>query len=120
MVRFYAGGRAEFRTGGSFPVSVLRDVGLDIPEAQTVPEEDDEGFVVVSEERIGLLEGDVIFVAPDPGSEGTQESYRDSPLWDRLRAVREGQVYEVDGSYWIFGSILSANVVLDDLEKYLV
>jgi iron complex transport system substrate-binding protein len=29
-------------------------------------------------------------------------------------------VYTVDSGYWIFGNILSANAILDDLSKYLL
>jgi len=121
VARFYADGRAEYRTGESFPVSVLEDVGLVIPEAQEIPEgAEDGGFVVIGEERIDLLDADAIFVASDPGSEATQERYRNGPLWKRLRAVREGRVYEVAGAHWIFGSILAAGAILDDLERYLL
>jgi len=34
--------------------------------------------------------------------------------------VKNQRVYAVDSGYWIFGNILSANAILDDLFKYLV
>ncbi len=41
------------------------------------------------------------------------------PLWSELKVVQQGKVYVV-GQYWLFGSYLSANRVLDDLFKYLL
>ncbi|MDJ0593425.1 MAG: hypothetical protein QNJ72_26140 [Pleurocapsa sp. MO_226.B13] len=41
------------------------------------------------------------------------------PLWSKLNAVQQGKVYDVP-SYWIGMGPIAANLVLDDLFKYLV
>ncbi|MBY0395931.1 MAG: hypothetical protein K2X91_05585, partial [Thermoleophilia bacterium] len=42
-----------------------------------------------------------------------------NPLWRKLRAVRAGQVYEVDSFTWAGGGIIWADRVLDDLAERL-
>lgn len=120
--RFYAGLKTtEFRTPFSFPVSVIEELGLSIPVMQrqltTSPEQT---FVQVSLERLDLLDADAMFVALDPGSEKTFKKYQNSQVWRQLNVVKNKQVYTVDSSYWIFGNLLSARAILDDLTKYLL
>ncbi|UKO96864.1 hypothetical protein [Nostoc sp. UHCC 0870] len=42
------------------------------------------------------------------------------PLWKQLNAVQAGKVYKVENSYWGGSGYIAANLVLDDLFKYLV
>jgi iron complex transport system substrate-binding protein len=119
VVRFYADGTLEFRDSSSFPGSVLKDVGLPRPTGQY---EANSGFTnqSVSAERLDLLDGDVMFVALDAGAEEAFTEFQQSPLWQKLEAVQNNQVFTVDSGYWIFGNILAANAILNDLFKYLV
>jgi len=119
VVRFYADGRLEFRDSSSFPGSVLKDIGLPRPAVQY---EANSGFSSqsVSAERLDLLDGDVMFVALDAGAEEAFTEFRQDPLWQKLEAVQNNQVFTVDSGYWIFGNVLAANAILDDLFKYLV
>lgn len=119
IARFYAAYPPEFRTRVSFPGSVLEDVGLLRPLAQRQIESK-KFFEKVSLERLDLLDGDVIFVALDPGAEDSFREFQTSPLWQTLKAVKNDRVYVVDSGYWIFGNILSANLILDDLFEYLI
>ncbi|RUT04332.1 iron siderophore-binding protein [Dulcicalothrix desertica PCC 7102] len=120
--RFYAGLKTtEFRTSFSFPVSVIEEVGLSIPLMQRqLTTSPDQTFVQVSLERLDLLDADAMFVALDPGSEKTFKKYQNSQVWRQLNVVKNKQVYTVDSSYWIFGNLLSARTILDDLAKYLL
>lgn len=121
VARFYAGYQtSEFRTRSSFPGSILEDVGLPRPPFQNQPTEPGETYLDVSLERLNLLDGDVIFAAVDPGGEDSLRIFQTSPLWQMLNAVQQEQVYVVDSGYWIFGNILAANAILDDLFKYLI
>ncbi|MBE9166629.1 iron-siderophore ABC transporter substrate-binding protein [Pleurocapsales cyanobacterium LEGE 06147] len=121
VVRFYAGFKtAEFRTKSSFPGSILEEVGLPRPAAQRQPVGPGETFVMVSLERLDLLDGDAIFAALDPGAKDSFRRFQTSPLWQSLKAVKNDRVYVVDSGYWIFGNILAANAILDDLFKYLL
>ena len=122
VVRFYADGHLEFRDSSSFPGSVLKDVGLPRPEVQQKGNDldSDVTYQSVSAERLDLLDGDVIFVAIDAGANERFAKFQQDPLWQKLEAVQNDRVFIVDSGYWIFGNILAANAILDDLEKYLL
>ena len=122
VVRFYANGRVEFRDSSSFPGSVLEDVGLPRPAVQQKGNNLDSNatYQSVSAERLDLLDGDVIFVAIDAGAKEPFTKFQQDPLWQKLEAVQSDRVFIVDSGYWIFGNVLAANAILDDLEKYLV
>lgn len=114
------------------PGRILKEVGLSRPAFQIDPTiEQSEaglswGYVNVSEERIDLAEGDVIFVftwaSDDPEDERYQELQTfmtENALWQTLEAVQSENVYLV-GGHWIRAqSYLQANLILDDLFTYL-
>jgi iron complex transport system substrate-binding protein len=120
--RFYAGRQfTEFRSKYSFPGSLLTEVGIQLPEIQNqLTTEEDQPLVSVSLERLDLLDADILFIALDPGAEEVFQKYKNSPLWQKLNVVKNQRVYTVNSSYWIFGNILSANAILDDLFTYLI
>lgn len=120
--RFYAGKQVpEFRTKYSFPGSLITEVGLPLPDIQNqLTTNKNQPLVSVSLERLELLDADILFVALDPGAEDAFKKYHNSQLWQNLYVVKNNRVYTVDSGYWIFGNILAANAILDDLFKYLV
>jgi iron complex transport system substrate-binding protein len=120
--RFYASNQfTEFRTKYSFPGSVITEVGIPLPEIQNqLTTNENQPLVSVSLERLDLINADILFIVLDPGAEETFQKYKNSPLWQNLKAVKNQRVYTVSSSYWIFGNILSANAILDDLFTYLV
>lgn len=120
--RFHGGVQLpEFRSQFSFPVSILKEAGIAMPNAQRgLVKNPDETLVILNLERIDLLDADVLFVAVDPGARELFQKYQKTRLWQTLNVVQNQRVYSVDSSYWIFGSILSANAILDDLFKYLL
>ncbi|MCC5610318.1 iron-siderophore ABC transporter substrate-binding protein [Nostoc sp. CHAB 5834] len=122
IMRFYTTLEfTQFLNKLSFPVSILEELNLSIPLAQLqVSSNASVSYNNVSLERVNLLESDAMFIALDPGSEENFQIYKNSPLWQTLNVVKSNRVYTVDSGYWIFGSILSANAILDDLVKYLV
>jgi iron complex transport system substrate-binding protein len=114
----------------SFADVILADVGIKRPEAQRAAlPEGEERINDLSLEFIPLLDADAIFFAlPESGSfaAGANEgldtwltSIETSPLWAQLRAVQNEQVFKVDAAVWNEGSIIGANALLDDLERYL-
>lgn len=117
IVRFLPGETRLYQKA-SFIGTVLEDVGLPRPESQDV----DDFALVVSEEQIDLADGDVIFVTSyGPTEESTQPEFTSNPLWQNLSAVEEQRVYEVPDDTWMLGiGIGAADIVLDDLERYLV
>ncbi|NDJ18420.1 ABC transporter substrate-binding protein [Myxacorys almedinensis] len=112
--------RLGFYTTGSFPGSILQDVGLPRPPAQ---EKADIFASQVSREDFKSINGDVIFLirnAIDPNNT-IVDQFKQDPLFSQLDAVKQNRVYVVDGKVWTVGrSILAANRVLDDLSNYLV
>ncbi|MBW4643283.1 MAG: iron-siderophore ABC transporter substrate-binding protein [Goleter apudmare HA4340-LM2] len=122
VIRFYSGNiTPEFRNKFSFPVSIITEVGLSMPKKQNpLTSHGESPYVSVSLERVDLLDADILFAALDPKSEDSFQKYQNSPLWQQLNVVRNNRVYTVDSSYWIFGNILSANAILDDLFTHLV
>lgn len=124
-MRFYTDAHlTQFLNQNSFTISVLEELKvLSIPEFQRqqvqIPNSD-YGYVNVSLERIDWLDADAIFVALDPGAEASLQLYSDSPLWQTLNVVKQHRVYLVDSGYWIFGNILSANAILDDVFQHLI
>ncbi|MBD1842683.1 iron-siderophore ABC transporter substrate-binding protein [Cyanobacteria bacterium FACHB-63] len=122
IMRFYTTLEfTQFMNHVSFPGSVIEELKfVSIPEIQRQLKGTDETYVNVSLERVDWLDADAIFVALDPGAEKNFQIYESSPLWQTLKAVKNQRVYKVDSGHWVFGSILSANAVLDDVNKYLV
>lgn len=102
-----------------FGGSILQDVGLSRP-----PEQDKEGTnsLPVSLELIPQMGGDVIFVISFMDGESLKlvQQLKKNPLWSQLEAVKQGKVYPVDAQHWYGGDIVTANLILDDLFKYLL
>lgn len=116
----------------SFAGTVLQDAGLARPPAQDV----DAAVAVrrfgnsiqtsISRERFEQADGDMIFLWTGENTaeenERLQQRLADlkrDPLWQQLKAVQAGRVYQVP-SYWIGSGPIAANAVLDDLFNYLV
>ncbi len=96
---------------------VLEDAGLPRPPAQDVEETEP---LDISRELTRKADGDVIFVwSFSPEEREEWQKIKEDPLWNRLRAVQSGRVYEV-GAHWYGSGPLAANAILDDLEKYLL
>ncbi|MEA5569385.1 iron-siderophore ABC transporter substrate-binding protein [Anabaena sp. UHCC 0399] len=119
--RFHGGVQLpEFRSQFSFPGSILQEVGISMPDAQRqLIKTPDDTLIILNLERIDSLDADILFVAVDPGARELFQKYQNTRLWQTLNVVQNQRVYSVDSSYWIFGSILSANAIVDDLFKYL-
>jgi iron complex transport system substrate-binding protein len=80
-----------------------------IPDAPRCTEE--------SVEQLPRLDADVLLVGTAPGGEDLAREYRESPLWQRLDAVREGRVLEVDTGVWLSLDHPGIGMMLDDLER---
>jgi iron complex transport system substrate-binding protein len=129
IVRFMPDQVRIYLTG--FPGSVIRDAGLDRPQAQQVEDwEKSEQLIEISEERIPEMDGDVIFVmvsdewyAQTGGRDvdETMAQWTSTDLWKGLSAVKRDDVHQVNESHWnLGGGILAANAMLEDLEKYFL
>jgi iron complex transport system substrate-binding protein len=103
----------------TFSGRVIQDAGLARP-----PEQDKDGYssTPLSLELIPRIGGDVIFIVSfmDRESLDLIEELKNHPLWSQLAAVKQGKVYPVNAEYWYGSDIVTANLILDDLFKYLL
>lgn len=116
IVRFLPGETRLYQKA-SFIGTLLDDVGLPRPESQDV----EDFALVISEEQIALADAEVIFVTwYGPAEDTTRPVFTSNSLWERLSAVRAGNVHEVPDDTWMLGIGLgAANIVLDGLERLL-
>ncbi|RPF53374.1 ABC transporter substrate-binding protein [Aquisalibacillus elongatus] len=106
----------------SFSGIILDEIGLARPESQDV---DDFAAKGVTKERIGEMDGDVIFyfTYQPEGEDGkaVESEWVNDPLWNNLEAVQAGNAYEVSDTIWnTAGGVRAANLMLDDLEEKLL
>ncbi|MEU6862176.1 iron-siderophore ABC transporter substrate-binding protein [Streptomyces sp. NPDC046876] len=99
----------------SFTGIILGDMGLLRPENQR----DTAKFnIEISEEQIQQADADHIFLTAFSGGEERKRKFMANPLWQRLNAVRKGNVHEVDDATWMTSvSLQGADKVLDDMAK---
>jgi iron complex transport system substrate-binding protein len=117
VVRFLPG-QVRIYLSESFIGTIISDAGLPRPTAQQAKE----FALYVDREGIALMDADVMFVTSYGPAEATSlEQFRQDPLWQALRVVREGNVHFVPDAYWMLGiGPIAANMVVDDLFTYLV
>lgn len=108
---------ARIYLNDSFSGAILKDAGLGRPQSQDKPNV----FERVTEERIPDMDGDVIFSFYYGREKGDSlAKIFKNPLWSQLQAVKQGKVYEVNDGTWGLGlGPMAANLVVDDLFKYL-
>jgi iron complex transport system substrate-binding protein len=130
VVRIYPD-RINLYLRDSFCGIILQDAGLLRPEAQNISaSEAKERFVneiqvSISSELLHQADGDVMFVwTGENTAEATQQAQqklaklKSDPFWQRLKVVQQNKIYQVP-SYWIGSGMIAANLILDDLFKYL-
>jgi len=117
---------ALFNYVDGFAIEVLNDVGLQIAQAQRDAYAADPAvFDSMSLEFLPQLDADYIFlldsvVDDQQGDKAFAERVKASPLFTQLGAVQAGNVCEVPYIRWNEGSILAANLILDDIERCLL
>ncbi|MDJ0596406.1 MAG: hypothetical protein QNJ72_41600 [Pleurocapsa sp. MO_226.B13] len=77
---------------------------------------------ILSEERLSVLDTDILFLTADDDEKSQKElaDWQQKPLWNQLKVVQNKQVYLVNYEIWRGGNPIAANLVIDDLYKYLV
>ncbi|NDJ17068.1 ABC transporter substrate-binding protein [Myxacorys almedinensis] len=111
----------EVQTKNSFAGTILTDLGLKRPEIQNVATPN--GVLdAFSQEKIEAIDGDILFVQSFNKEEDQKLLQRllEDPLWQKLKAVQQKRVYAVDGWAWTVGNPLAADVVIDDIDRYLI
>ena len=112
-------GGISIDTENSFSGSIMADLGIPRPKSHAAVAD---GLIILSEERISDLDADILFLSVYNDEESAQilANLQQKPLWNQLKAVQNQKVYPVDYDIWRGGNPIAANLVLDDLEKYLV
>lgn len=105
----------------SFAGMILEDAGLKRPPAQAIVSQG--GYIMFGLETIQPnADGDVIFTSYWSNEDGKKalERIQNHPLWLKLKAVQQNQVYVVNRHVWRGSNILAAYEVIEDLFKYLI
>ncbi|MEH7237114.1 ABC transporter substrate-binding protein [Bacillus sp. JJ1562] len=126
VVRFMEG-RTRIYYTDTFSGVIFDKLGLKRPEQQVelfAQDKNDQFVREVDQEKIPLMDGDVIFYFTYETGNGeatkVEEEWINNPLWKGLSAVKEGNVHKVSDPIWnTAGGVLAANLMLDDIEKYL-
>jgi iron complex transport system substrate-binding protein len=124
LVGSYEPGTVYLEAAGSQPGVILSE-DLGIAPSSGIPESpSDEGNI--SLERLDTIEdADIILLRVDPAQkgEGRDRAFLDealaSPLWQRLPAVRAGNVFEYNAELY-YNSPLTARAFLDYVERTLL
>ncbi|OKH24241.1 iron-siderophore ABC transporter substrate-binding protein [Chroogloeocystis siderophila] len=116
----------------SFCGTILQDAGLPRPPAQAIAADDAQrrfGNPIqtsISPELLSQADGDVMFVwtgentvEADQQAQQKLAQLKSDPLWQKLEVVQQNKIYQVP-SYWIGSGPIAANLVVDDLFKYLI
>ncbi|RUR86990.1 iron-siderophore ABC transporter substrate-binding protein [Chlorogloeopsis fritschii PCC 9212] len=115
---FVADGRIVITRGKkSFAGGILEELGFLNP--LFTESGDDE--LPISEEILPTIDSDILFVAPlKKDDQSVIQKLQQKPLWSKLKAVQNNQVYLVDFSVWRGLNIFAAHEILNDIEKYLI
>lgn len=121
MVRFMAGDVRIYHKD-SFSGVILEQIGLARPESQDKEDFAEKG---VTQERIPAMDGDILFYFTYEEGDGkaseVEKEWIENPLFKNLEVAKNGQVYKVDDAIWnTAGGVKAANLMLDDLEKYIL
>lgn len=99
---------------------IMEELGIQRPPAQDVFLNDGPRIPITLEE-LEKADGDVLFVfGLEYGeTEQTFAQLQTNPLWQQLDAVKADQVHIVTEAYWSFPGIQGAQLLIDDLTRYL-
>lgn len=96
---------------------VLADLGISW-SAGLLANSDDASFTALSYEEVPDLDADVIFLIEPVAAD--VEALRATGILDLTFAGQAGQIFTVDDGPWYRGGIIGLNLVLDDIETYLL
>ncbi|MBD2253856.1 iron-siderophore ABC transporter substrate-binding protein [Nostoc parmelioides] len=114
---YVAAGRLVITRQQSFAGGILNDIGILNP----IFAESGDNDLPISEELLPKIDSDILFIAllrKDDYS--VIKQLQQKPLWSKIKAVQQNQVYPVDFSVWRGLNILAAQEMLNDLDKYIV
>ena len=111
LVRFVPG-ETRLYSDKSFSGVILDDVGAQVPK----PAKGADTFLPLSQEKLGLADGDYILTSTyGPADETEQSDITKSGLWTNLEAVKDGRTTAIDDDLITGIGILAADGFLDAL-----
>lgn len=112
-------GRIYIDTNTTFIGGILTEIGIRQPTYTGVSKN---GTLPLSEEAILDIDTDILFITVynDEDSRKSLAKWQQKPLWQKLKVVQENRVYIMAGDVWKGGNPIAANLVIDDLYRYLV
>ncbi|AUT00120.1 iron(III) dicitrate ABC transporter substrate-binding protein [Nostoc sp. CENA543] len=114
---YVAAGQLVITRQKSFAGEILHDIGILKP----IFAESGDYDLPLSEELLPKIDSDILFIAPLRKDDySVIKKLQRKPLWSKLKAVQQNQVYIVDFSVWRGLNMLAAYAMLDDLDKYIV
>ncbi|MDF2958848.1 MAG: fecB [Paenibacillus sp.] len=121
LLRFYLEDKVRLYYQDTFAGGILKKIGLKRPAAQDKPTFAD----IIGKERIPDADGDIMFyftLEDDKGMTAkTERAWQDETLWKNLDVVKKGKAIKVNDGIWnSSGGIISANLLVDELEKHLL
>lgn len=119
MVRFMPG-KTRIYYDQTFSGIILKELGVARPAAQMQDKFADD----VTKERIPEMDGDILFYFTYETGNGQatklEQEWLNDSLFKNLNVVKKGNIYKVDDTTWnTSGGVLSANIMVDELQKYL-
>jgi iron complex transport system substrate-binding protein len=118
---FVASGQLVIARKESFAGVILNDLGILNSLFETEGDTNFLADISISEESLAEIDSDIIFISPLRKDDRVFiKRLQKKPLWSKLKAVENKQVYVVDFSVWRGNNVLAAYEVLNDIEKYLV
>jgi iron complex transport system substrate-binding protein len=120
IVRFMPG-RVRIYYKDTFSGIILQELGVARPDSQNK----DEFAAEVTKERIPEMDGDIMFYFSYETGDGEatklEKEWTNDPLWKNLNVVKNNKAFKVDDVIWnTAGGVKAANLLLDDLSKYLI
>ncbi|HIK06885.1 MAG TPA: iron-siderophore ABC transporter substrate-binding protein [Trichormus sp. M33_DOE_039] len=113
---YVSAGRLVITRQKSFAGGILHDIGLLNPIFSGSGDND----LIISEELLPNINSDILFIAPLKKDDySVIKQLQQKPLWSKINAVQQHQVYLVDFSVWRGLNMLAAYAMLDDLDKYI-
>ncbi|MEM9517840.1 MAG: AraC family transcriptional regulator [Actinomycetota bacterium] len=100
----------------AFAGSVALDGGFGVDVGDNPADEPDRGFLVFSNEQLGEIDGDLLITtAARDGQPSSISTLLESPLWDQIPAVQNGDVLEFAQPIYNGGTYVAAEALLRGL-----
>lgn len=120
LVRFIPG-KTRIYFNDTFAGFMMQKIGFQRPAVQNQDKFADD----INKERIPDMEGDILFYYTwdndKKEASSVEQEWTNDSLWKNLDVVKKGNVFKVNDDIWnSSGSIISANAMLSDLEKFVL